>query len=172
MIVYTFLGISILSFAILFNRSIARKLGGIESFLNRFNLGNLFRQIYDELHDFRNHKSVVLGALLLSAMGQSLSILVLYLFAIAIGADPSVWLYFFLLIPVVHLISMLPSLNGLGIREMGYVYFLKNYVGSDRAAGLGILWLGLMLLLSLIGGVIYFLRQDYHVQFRKKESVA
>ncbi len=170
-IVYSFLGISTLSFVVLFNRDIARRLGGIETFLNRFNLGGLFRQVYDELHDFRNHKSVVVAALLISALGQCLSILVLYLFAISIGADPSTWLYFFLLVPVVHLISMLPSLNGLGIREMGYVYFLKNYIGSDRAAGLGILWLGLLLLLSLIGGVIYLVRQDYHVQFKKKGSV-
>ena len=127
----------------------------------------VLRQIYDELHDFRNHKREVFLAMMLSVAGQSVSIFLLYLLAVALGANTSTWLYFFLLIPVVHLISMLPSLNGLGIREMGYVYFLKNYIGAERAAGLGILWLGLLLLCSVIGGIIYLVCHDYHVQFKK-----
>ena len=167
LIVYSFLGFSLLFFLLLFNRDIARRFGVVENFLNRFGIGPKIRQIYDELHDFRNHKQEVFLAMALSIAGQSVSIFLLYLLAVALGANTSTWLYFFLLIPVVHLISMLPSLNGLGIREMGYVYFLKNYIGAERAAGLGILWLGLLLLCSVIGGIIYLVCHDYHVQFKK-----
>ena len=80
--------------------------------------------------------------------------------------------YFFLLIPVVHLISMLPSLNGLGIREVAYVYFLKNHIGTETAAAVGILWLSLLIFLSLIGGLIYLFRHDYHIQFKKAVTKA
>jgi uncharacterized membrane protein YbhN (UPF0104 family) len=102
----------------------------------------------------------------LSVVGQSASILVLYAMSLALGAHAPL-MYFFLLVPVVHLVSMLPSLNGLGIREGAYVYFLGPYIGKEYALALGILWLGLLFLLSLLGGVVYLLRQDYHVRFKE-----
>ena len=110
---------------------------------------------------------VVARAMALSMFGQGISIFSLYLVAVALGADGSVWPKFFLLVPVVHLISMLPSINGLGIREFSYVYFLKSSVGNDIAAAVGILYLGLLILASLIGGVVYFFRKDYHLNFKK-----
>ena len=112
-------------------------------------------------------------AMLLSILGQSVGIVVLYMLAAALGARVNI-IYFFLLVPVVHLISMLPSVNGLGIREGGYIYFLGPYIGKENAAALGLLWLGLLFLASLIGGLIYFVRQDYHVKFSlgsKKERL-
>jgi hypothetical protein len=62
---------------------------------------------------------------------------------------------------------MLPSLNGLGIREGAFIYFLTPYMGKEYAAALGILWLGLLILLSVIGGAIYLIRHDYHIRFKE-----
>lgn len=166
-IVYTFMGLAIFFFFLLFNPSVARRFHVVENFFNRFRIGTMIRQVYDELHDFKNHKGTVVAALLLSIVGQCSGVLVVYLLAMALGAASSVWLYFFLLVPVVQLISMLPSLNGLGIREGGYIYFLKGYIGTERAAAIGILGLALLLLCSLIGAVIYLLRPEYHVRFNK-----
>lgn len=164
--VYSLLIISLLCFFVIFSRGLARRFRFIESFLNRFGAGAKVREIYEGLHDFRNHKSIVWWAMALSVVGQSISIIVLYMLALAIGADAKI-AYFFLLVPVVHLVSMLPSLNGLGIREGAYIYFLKPYIGREYAAAIGILWLGLLLLLSVIGGIIYLVRQDYHVQLKR-----
>ncbi len=166
-VVYSFLVFSVLIFFLLFSRSLARRFYSVERALNFFKLGTKVRQIYDGLHNFRNHKFVIAQAMLLSILGQCVSIMVLYLMALALGAPRNTLVYFFLLIPVVHLISMLPSLNGLGIREMAYVYFLKNYIGTERAAALGIIWLAVLILLSLIGGMIYLFRHDYHVRFKQ-----
>jgi uncharacterized protein (TIRG00374 family) len=164
--VYSLLMFSLLFFFIIFNRTLARQFRFIEGFLNRFGIGTKIREIYEGLHDFRNHRSIVWWAMALSVVGQSISIIVLYMLAVALGAQTKLY-YFFLLVPVVHLVSMLPSLNGLGIREGAYIYFLKPYIGREYAAAIGILWLGLLLLLSLIGGIIYLVRQDYHVQIKK-----
>ena len=147
-------------------KRLARKLSFIQDFLDRFGIGRKIREVYEGLHDFKNHKKAILLALLLSVVGQSIGILVLYLMAVALGTKTSP-VYFFLLVPVVHLVSMLPSLNGLGIREGAYIYFLKPYVGKEVAAALGILWLGLLFLLSVIGGVIYLIRHDYHIRFKE-----
>ena len=172
-LVYSFLVASILCFFLLFNRGIARHFRFVETVLNFLRLGEKIRKVYDGLHNFKNHRSIMAQAMLLSILGQSVGIVVLYMLAAALGARVNI-IYFFLLVPVVHLISMLPSVNGLGIREGGYIYFLGPYIGKENAAALGLLWLGLLFLASLIGGLIYFVRQDYHVKFSlgsKKERL-
>ena len=164
--VYSLLAVSILSFFLIFHRGTARRFSFVETFLARFGWDKKARQLYDELHDFKNHPQVIVWAMLLSVAGQSICISVLYAMALALGANASL-IYFFLLVPVVHLVSMLPSINGLGIREGAYVYFLAPYIGKEYAAALSILWLGLIFLLSIIGGIIYLLRSDYHIQFKR-----
>lgn len=165
-LIYSFLAFSIFFFFLLFNRDIARRFQFIETLLNYVKLGSKARKIYDGLHKFKDHKMLIVKALFLSVIGQSVNILVLYLMALALGARANI-LYFYLLVPVVHLISMLPSLNGLGIREGAYIYFLSPYIGKEYAAAIGILWLGLLFLLSVIGGVIYLVRHDYHIRFKE-----
>ncbi len=164
-IVYSLLGVSMLCFALIFNRSLARRFRFINNFLSRFKVGRKLHEVYGGLNDFKNHKRAIFFAMLLSVVGQSVSVFVLYLMARALGSSTSI-LYFFLLVPVVHLVSMLPSLNGLGIREGAYTYFLAPYMGREAAFALGILWLGLLILLSIIGGLIYLIRHDYHIQFK------
>lgn len=171
--VYSFLTFSIIFFFLLFNRSIAKRFHIIENVFNKIGIGTKIRQIYDGMHNFRNHKAVVIQAMVLSMIGQSIGIFCLYMLAVAIGADKGVWMYFFLLVPIVHLISMLPSINGLGIREGAYIYFLKSYIGTEKAAAIGILWLGLTILVSVIGGFVYFIRRDYHIEFKNaKQEIA
>ncbi len=63
----------------------------------------------------------------------------------------------FLLIPLVWVISMLPSLNGLGVREGAFVYFLKPDIDADRAFAISLLWLGIILVYSLVGGVLHMI---------------
>ena len=171
-VVYSFLAFSIFCFFLLFNRSLARRFHFIEKLLNRIRLGTKVRRIYDGLHNFRNHRGVIVRAMGLSILGQSVSLFVIYLMGVALGAPRESLPYFFLLIPVVHLISMLPSLNGLGIREVAYVYFLKNHIGTEKAAAVGILWLAILIFLSLIGGLIYLFRHEYNIQFKKAVSKA
>lgn len=169
-VIYSFLTFSIFCFVLLFNRSVARQFHFVERLLDRVRLGSKARQIYDGLHNFRNHKGVIVRAMLLSVAGQCISLLGVYLLGVALGAPRETLPYFFLLIPVVHLISMLPSLNGLGIREVAYVYFLKSHIGTEKAAAIGILWLAVLIFMSLIGGLIYLFRHDYHIQFKKAVS--
>ena len=164
-IVYGLLVLSMLCLVFIFNRSLARRFRFIEDVLGRFKAGRKLREVYIGLNDFKNHKQAVLFALLLSVAGQSISIFVLYLMGRSLGSNTPL-VYFFLMVPVVHLVSMLPSLHGLGIREGAYTYFLAPYMGRESAFALGILWLGLLILLSIIGGLIYLIRHDYHIQFK------
>lgn len=165
-LVYSFLAASILFFFLLFNRNLARQFNFIETFLNYVKLGSKARRIYDGLHKFKDHKALIAKAMVLSIVGQTVGILALYILSVALGSHSPI-IYFYLLVPLVNLISMLPSLNGLGIREGAYVYFLTPYIGREYAAAIGVLWLALLFLLSFIGGVIYLVRHDYHIRFKE-----
>lgn len=62
-----------------------------------------------------------------------------------------------LIIPIIWTVSMLPSLNGLGVREGAFVYFLKGYIGTEKAFAISLLWLGLIIFYSIVGGIYQLL---------------
>jgi len=48
------------------------------------------------------------------------------------------------------------SVAGLGVREAGYVWFLRRQgVPGDTAFAFGLLWLGVLLVATLVGGLVY-----------------
>ncbi|MEE8311166.1 MAG: lysylphosphatidylglycerol synthase transmembrane domain-containing protein [Candidatus Binatia bacterium] len=75
----------------------------------------------------------------------------------AVGLDVP-WPYYFVFHPLVSIFSALPiSLAGLGIREMGTVYLLSEVAGvpRDTAVAFSILWLGVLLISTLAGGLVF-----------------
>lgn len=65
--------------------------------------------------------------------------------------------YYFVFYPLTTLAGFLiPSLNGLGIREGAYIYFLKKInIVTDQGLAFSICWLMVLLITSFIGGIIY-----------------
>jgi hypothetical protein len=65
--------------------------------------------------------------------------------------------YFFVFGPLVNIFSSLPiSLNGLGVREGGYVFFL-SHIGIDREPAIvfALSWFAIVLAAGAVGGVVY-----------------
>jgi uncharacterized membrane protein YbhN (UPF0104 family) len=76
----------------------------------------------------------------------------------ALGIDVP-WPFFFIFVPVVNIIGMLPiSFSGIGVREAGYMFFL-NMVGIQRhtAVALGLLSSGVVLVSGVTGGLAFLL---------------
>jgi hypothetical protein len=68
------------------------------------------------------------------------------------------WPYYFVFHPLVSILSALPlSLAGLGIREVGYVWFLSTVesVPHETAAAFALLWLAVLLASSGVGGLVF-----------------
>jgi uncharacterized membrane protein YbhN (UPF0104 family) len=72
------------------------------------------------------------------------------------------WSYAFILYPLVGLFSSLPiSLNGIGLREGGYLFLLRQIdVSSEKAIAFGLLWFLIVALDSLIGGLVFVLKKN------------
>ena len=70
------------------------------------------------------------------------------------------WIDYMVFIPAIGLIGMIPlSVNGAGWREASYILLFQS-VGAEphQAATLSLLWLGIMVVTSLPGGIIYLAR--------------
>ena len=75
--------------------------------------------------------------------------------------------------PIISILSLLPSINGLGLREGSTVVFFGPIIGKENAFAVSILWLFVLFVTSIIGGVIYGLSPQFKIKFKEiaKEEV-
>lgn len=91
----------------------------------------------------------------LSFVVQALSVLTAWLVGVALDAPvpPS---FYWVLVPMVSLLTMLPSINGMGIRELSMTVLLGAVgVKQDIAVPLALLWFAATGVVSLAGGLVY-----------------
>ena len=95
-------------------------------------------------------------ALLLSFGAQFFYISNYYLLSISLGIDlPLVFFVFF--VPVNIITGLIPSINGLGIREIAYLFYATEYISAEDALALSLLSSSTLILVGCIGGVLYLL---------------
>ena len=114
-------------------------------------------EVYHAIYGYRHHQGPVLMAILLSFVGQAVFISVNFWIAISIGADISFW-KFFILIPVSYIVSMAPSIGGLGVREATLIYLFSRYLPSERALALTVLMDVVIYLFGIGSGIWYAFR--------------
>lgn len=110
---------------------------------------------YGFLNIYSRHKAVLLWSFVLSTTAQVTFILTVYLFSRAVGIEDVALGIFFIVVPIVGIMTMLPSLNGLGIREGGFVYLLKAYMLPEKAFAISLLVLASLISFGIMGGIIY-----------------
>jgi uncharacterized membrane protein YbhN (UPF0104 family) len=118
--------------------------------------GSKLARILSALFAFRGHTRALAGAFVWSLCLQTLVVLNAWILAralhVELGLAP-----FFLIVPLAVFLMMVPvSINGIGVRENLFVFFLASF-GVAEATGLAFAWLdyGLVLLQALAGGLVY-----------------
>jgi uncharacterized protein (TIRG00374 family) len=104
----------------------------------------------------RSGKRAIGLSLLISLLFQFLTIVEHYLFMLALGLQVP-FSYTVLFIPILTFVASLPiSINGVGVREGGYAYFLgKVGVDAVSAVSVGLISLAMLILSGLWGAVVY-----------------
>ncbi len=153
------LGILGLFFVIIFltlNKDCCTKIQGILEMLfkGESKMRSFFERIFQIIEGIRKAKISVVYILVLSLIIQFMSIGVIFLLSKGLSLHIA-FTVLIVVVPIIFVVSLFPSINGLGIREGAYVYFLGEMVGKGNAFALSLLFLSLTLLLSLIGGVVY-----------------
>ena len=157
--------------AVFFHR---RTFGLAERLTRRISLwgleGKLLR-LYDALNMFKQRRSALLMVFFLSLAYQLLIVLFSFLVGRALGLAIPLR-YFLLCVPFTVIISLVPiSINGLGVRESGYVFLLAKigYSGS-QAVSLSLLIYGLSLLASVVGGIAYMTQGSWPEAARRSAA--
>lgn len=110
--------------------------------------------LYHSMHSFRSDKKILLQTLALSFAGQACFITLHYWLALGIGIEMNLWI-FFILIPILSIVTMAPSLGGLGVREAALVYLFKHFIPNERALALSLLLDMLLYAFSFAAGILY-----------------
>ena len=126
--------------------------------LNLFGLRRHFRDFYYSLHGFKKEKQTLAAVMTVSLIYQTLNIVTIYILALSLGINVPV-LYYFLFIPIVLAVAMIPiSLNGLGVREGAWVLLFGQVgVPAAQALSMSVLSFLVMTVVSLAGGLFYLL---------------
>ncbi|HEY2986186.1 MAG TPA: lysylphosphatidylglycerol synthase transmembrane domain-containing protein [Candidatus Binatia bacterium] len=113
------------------------------------------------LQNYPRHWRAIVYAASLSLAVHFLQTWIHVLLGRALEADIP-WSYAFIIYPLVGTFSALPvSLNGIGLREGGYLLMLSYIgIGSEKAIAFGLVWFIVVALDSLIGGLLFILRKS------------
>ncbi len=113
------------------------------------------------LESYARDRRVIAQSLVLSLVAHLIQTWIQILLGQSLGVEIP-WSYSVIIYPLVGTFSALPvSLNGIGLREGGYLFFLRQIgISSEKAIAFGILWFIMIALDSLIGGVVFILRRN------------
>jgi uncharacterized protein (TIRG00374 family) len=154
--------ISVLIVVFIFNKRFASRFFFILNILPK-KIRTLIKDVYYGFHEFRRKKKALVLALLVSLVGQFGVVLANFYIAKSLGLSIHLFV-FFLMVPLVNFVSLFaPSINGLGIREGAYVYFFSRFMPAEAALALSIIWYGLLLIMSFLGGCWYAFKGQLNV---------
>jgi glycosyltransferase 2 family protein len=131
---------------------LARRLLGPENAINR-------RLKNSAIMAYWQDKGLIFKSIVLSVLLQIIIVGCHVAIGLSLGlASIPLWYYFVFYPSVAVLGFVTPSFNGIGIREWAYTYFLTHSpanIDNSHALTYAIMWLGLITLNSLVGGLVY-----------------
>jgi len=149
----------------LFHAWIHRK---ISSFLKKRNLEQIeakMELVYSGLNALRGNRRSIVLALLLSLLIQFLTVVIVWVAALAIDIDAP-FRIFMIFVPLINLSIMVPlTINGIGLREsLFYLLFSQIGLPVETAVSLSLVTFFLYLLTALPGLIIYSLyKKEEHL---------
>jgi hypothetical protein len=116
-------------------------------------------RFYDALHAYREHRATLGAVFALAVVVQVTRIFVIVMLVKALGLDDVTTSSIFATAPVLFAALILPvSLNGIGVREAVFVYFLRDSTTPAQAIALGVAFFAVGAATALIGALILLVR--------------
>lgn len=149
----------ILFFYIAFNKRLVDPIDTLCQKITIFRLGERIKKFFDAIRFYSNSKQIFFKILLVSLLSQIVIILKTFVLSLALGLNLNLG-YLFFVVPITFLLTMLPSINGIGFRDGGYVILLAR-VGVDKASALSLSFLTLLIpmLISIAGAILFMLQK-------------
>jgi len=160
----------LLFFYLVFNRKYPESFAEKVKSVQVFKFGERIDKLFEAIRYFQDKKMVYVKVISVSLFAQALVIIMHYFCVLALNLEVSI-LYMFLVVPVTFLLTMLPSINGLGVRDGGFV-FLLGKKGISTAASLSLSFLAIVVpMIVSIAGAILFVIQKKKTKIEDIKSV-
>lgn len=158
---------SLIVASFLLNKNLARLFKFLKPLFKFFKLYDKIETAYNAVNAYKNHGYIIINSLLLSLFAQAASFYLIFLLGKALYLkDLSIKLVFFAM-PIVSFMSMLPSIGGLGFREGAFVVLFGPFITKEKAFALSLLWFGVIILISVVGGIIYAFKGNFKVKLEE-----
>jgi uncharacterized protein (TIRG00374 family) len=145
-----------IAWLIFFNRDLMRRLNWLFGlpYMNRIEAP--VRALYNSLHYLQTQPRLLAGSLLISFALQILGVISVIFIAQALAIDVPVS-YFFILMPIIWVISIIPiSISGLGVREGAFAFFFSMVgMASENGIALSLLYYSYLVFTGLVGGLLF-----------------
>lgn len=124
-----------------------------------FKIGEKFNKLFEAVHVLKEHRQILWLIFFYSLIAQSFIVLMNYFLALAFAIPVSLG-YLFMVVPVTFVITMLPSINGLGIRDLGFVSLLSQIgIGAAEALSLSFMNVIIPAMISVFGGLLFMMQK-------------
>jgi len=148
--------------ALVLNTRLSRAVRSLFGRISIWGLGRRFEVVFGHLGGFRELRTLLAQLTGLAMAVQFLRVVTHVLVAQALGIQitPLNWLQFFVFVPLLGLVMILPiSINGLGVRE-GAGILLLTQIGftNEQALLVELITYAIMVVVSLLGGFFFFRR--------------
>jgi len=152
------IGLLVVILLAFFNKFLYSKINRFLKSPNAGKIKDLICNLHEEIHLFRDKPKVVVKNILISIVVQAVPPVTFYIIAFSLGVKIS-FAYFFIFIPIIGAISLLPiSIGGLGLRDASTIFFFaKVGVGKNLAFAMSLLSFSFILFYGAVGGLIYVL---------------
>ncbi len=127
--------------------------------LTLLRIGEKMNKMIQSIHLLKNNPGILFSVFVLSTLSQAAIVLMNYTLVRAFDLKVGV-VYLFLVVPVTFLLTMLPSINGVGFRDGGYIFFLSK-VGVANAAAISLSFMNVIIpmFISVIGGILFMVQR-------------
>jgi hypothetical protein len=113
----------------------------------------ILRELYASVQCYS--KRALLKATGVSVVFNLMHIMIYYLLGLAVGITLPVWMYF-LIVPIISALLLIPAVGGLGVREGGTVaLFVQAGATPAQAGALAAAFLAGVFLTGLVGAILY-----------------
>ncbi len=117
----------------------------------------LLEKLFEALDLYRKKPINFCIVYIYSLIAQAMFIMLVYFLARSVQINLPVAL-FFLFLPLIAVISMIPSIGGLGVREAATVYLFRGYVSLDQAVAISLICDLFIYGIGCLCGILYAIR--------------
>ena len=123
------------------------------------------KKAYRSINEYRHRTLLMAQTFIISILSQLLFFAGMGILIKSIGSGISAF-DILLRMPIISVTSLLPSINGLGLREGATVLLFGPLIGKANAFAVSILVIALLLISSVIGGLIYAFSPQFRIKLK------